>query len=133
MGAKELAMAVETNTQILIVDDQAALIRILRNLLHQLGFENVEDAMDGTQALAKIREKQPGLVIAELRMDPMSGFDLLRSIKADDALRNIPIILIADADETDAVIAARKAGANGFAVKPFTAAALKAKINAACR
>lgn len=126
-------MTVETNTQILIADDQPALIRILRNLLHQLGFENVEDAMDGTQALAKIRDKPPGLVIAELRMEPMSGYDLLRSMKADDSLRNIPIILIADSDETEAAIAARKAGANGFAVKPFTAAALKAKINAACR
>lgn len=126
-------MAVEPNLPILIVDDQAPLIRILRNLLHQLGFENIEDAMDGTQALAKIREKVPGLVIAELRMEPMSGFDLLRSIKADDALRNIPVIVIADAHETEAVVAARKAGANGFAVKPFTAAALKAKINAACR
>ena len=126
-------MAVETNTPILIVNDQAPLIRILRNLLHQLGFENVDDAMDGTQALAKVREKPPGLVIAELRMEPMSGFDLLRSMKADDSLRNIPIILIADTDEMDAVIAARKAGANGFAVKPFNAAALKAKINAACR
>lgn len=126
-------MTVETTTSILIVDDQAPLIRILRNLLHQLGFENVDDAMEGTQALAKIREKPPGLVIAELRMEPMSGFDLLRSIKADDTLRHIPIILIAEADETDAAIAARKAGANGFAVKPFTASALKAKINAACR
>ena len=126
-------MAVELNLPILIVDDQAPLIRILRNLLHQLGFENVEDAMDGTQAVAKIREKAPGLVIAELRMEPMSGFDLLRAIKADDTLRNIPVIVIANADETEAVVAARKAGANGFAVKPFTAAALKAKINAACR
>lgn len=126
-------MAVETNTPILIVNDQAPLIRILRNLLHQLGFENVDDAMDGTQALAKVREKPPGLVIAELRMEPMSGFDLLRSMKADDSLRNIPVILIADDVETDAVIAARKAGANGFAVKPFNAAGLKAKINAACR
>ena len=126
-------MAVETSTSILIVNDQAPLIRILRTLLHQIGFENVDDAMEGTQALAKIREKPPGLVIAELRMEPMSGFDLLRSVKADDALRNIPFILIADADETDAAIAARKARANGFVVKPFTASALKAKINAAFR
>jgi two-component system chemotaxis response regulator CheY len=105
------------------------MITILRNLLRQIGFAAVEDADDGVTALAKMRAgKRYGLVISDWNMEPMSGFDLLREIRRDDALKRTPFIMVTGEANTEHVIAARKAGVSNYIVKPFNAQTLKTKI-----
>jgi two-component system chemotaxis response regulator CheY len=123
-------MAVDASMSILIVDDYNTMIRIIRNLLKQLGFENVDDANDGTTALAKMREKQYGLVISDWNMVPMTGYDLLREIRSDPALRSTRFIMVTAESKTDNVIAAKKAGVDNYIVKPFNAQTLQHKIQA---
>ena len=103
-------MAVDASMSILVVDDYNTMIRIIRNLLKQLGFENVDDATDGTSALAKMRQKSYSLVISDWNMAPMTGYDLLRQIRADPALTTTRFIMITAESKTDNVIAAKKAG-----------------------
>jgi two-component system chemotaxis response regulator CheY len=125
----ERAMAYDISMQILVVDDYSTMIRIIRNLLKQLGFENIDDASDGTAALDKMRGKKYGLVISDWNMEPMSGYDLLREVRADPNLATTPFIMITAESKTENVIAAKKAGVNNYIVKPFNAATLKAKID----
>ena len=122
-------MAVDASMSILIVDDYNTMIRIIRNLLKQLGFENVDDATDGTAALAKMREKSYGLVISDWNMAPMTGYDLLREIRADPVLRATRFIMVTAEFKTDNVIAAKKAGVDNYIVKPFNAQTLQHKIH----
>jgi two-component system, chemotaxis family, chemotaxis protein CheY len=122
-------MAVDASMSILIVDDYNTMVRIIRNLLKQLGFENVDDANDGTAALAKMREKQYGLVISDWNMTPMTGYDLLRQIRADPALCATRFIMVTAESKTDNVIAAKKAGVDNYIVKPFNAQTLQHKIH----
>jgi two-component system chemotaxis response regulator CheY len=121
-------MAVDVSMPILVVDDYNTMIRIIRNLLKQLGFENVDDANDGSSALAKMREKSYGLVISDWNMTPMSGYDLLREIRADPTLSRTPFIMVTAESKTDNVIAAKKAGVDNYIVKPFNAQTLQHKI-----
>jgi two-component system, chemotaxis family, chemotaxis protein CheY len=121
-------MAADASMSILIVDDYNTMIRIIRNLLKQLGFENVDDANDGTSALAKMREKSYGLVISDWNMTPMTGYDLLREIRADPILRRTRFIMVTAESKTDNVIAAKKAGVDNYIVKPFNAQTLQHKI-----
>lgn len=121
-------MAVDKNMNILIVDDYKTMLRIIRNLLKQLGFNNVDEATDGTTALAKMREKGYGLVISDWNMQPMTGLELLREVRADDALKNTPFIMITAESKTENVVAAKEAGVNNYIVKPFNAETLKTKI-----
>ena len=123
-------MAVDLSMPILVVDDYATMIRIIRNLLRQLGFENVDEANDGRAALAKLRERKYGLVISDWNMEPMTGYDLLLAVRADKTLYETPFIMITAESKTDNVIAAKKAGVNNYIVKPFNAATLKTKIEA---
>jgi len=123
-------MAVEMNMPILVVDDYATMIRIIRNLLGQLGFSNIDEASDGVAALAKLREKSFGLVISDWNMEPMTGFELLREVRADDKLKSTPFIMVTAESKTENVIAAKKAGVNNYIVKPFNAQTLKMKIAA---
>ena len=123
-------MAVDPSMPILIVDDYATMIRILRNLLGQLGFANVDDATDGTGALTKLRARQYGLVISDWNMEPMTGYDLLREMRADPALAATPFIMVTAESKTENVIAAKKAGVNNYIVKPFNAQTLQNKIEA---
>jgi two-component system chemotaxis response regulator CheY len=125
----ERAMAYDISMQILVVDDYSTMIRIIRNLLKQLGFENIDDASDGTAALDKMRGKKYGLVISDWNMEPMSGYDLLREVRADPNLATTPFIMITAESKTENVISAKKAGVNNYIVKPFNAATLKAKID----
>jgi two-component system chemotaxis response regulator CheY len=125
-------MRLEPGMPILVVDDYQTMIRIIRNLLKQLGFEDVDDALDGTQALGKLRQRKYGLVISDWNMEPMTGYDLLKAVRADDALRETPFIMITAESKTDNVIAAKNAGVNSYIVKPFNAQTLKAKIDAVC-
>lgn len=125
-------MALDTGMPILVVDDYQTMIRIIRNLLRQLGFEDVDDASDGTSALAKMREKRYGLVISDWNMEPMTGYDLLRHVRTDDELKQVPFIMVTAESKTENVVAAKKAGVNNYIVKPFNAQTLKNKIEAVC-
>ena len=123
-------MAFDTSMPILVVDDYNTMVRIIRNLLRQLGFSDVDDANDGAAALAKMHAKRYGLVISDWNMEPMTGYDLLREVRADPNLATTPFIMITAESKTENVIAAKKAGVNNYIVKPFNAATLKTKIEA---
>ncbi len=121
-------MAVDMSTPILIVDDYKTMLRIVRNLLNQLGFHNVDEATDGSMALQKLREKHFGLVISDWNMEPMTGLQLLKEVRADMKLKNTPFIMVTAESKTENVVAAKEAGVNNYIVKPFNAATLKQKI-----
>ncbi|MBN9051367.1 MAG: response regulator [Rhizobiales bacterium] len=123
-------MAVNLSMPVLVVDDYTTMIRIIRNLLRQLGFEHVDDATDGSAALAKMRERQYGLVISDWNMEPMTGYDLLQTVRADETLAETPFIMITAESKTDNVLAAKRAGVSNYIVKPFNAQTLKSKIDA---
>ena len=123
-------MALDPTMPVLVVDDYATMVRIIRNLLRQLGFADVDDASDGVAAIAKMHTKRYGLVISDWNMEPMTGFDLLRQVRADPDLSDTPFIMVTAELKTENVIAARKAGVNNYIVKPFNAQTLKAKIEA---
>ncbi|MCB1518551.1 MAG: response regulator, partial [Hyphomicrobiaceae bacterium] len=103
-------MALDHNAPILIVDDYATMIRIIRNLLRQLGYTNVDDASDGTQALEKINEKTYQLIISDWNMEPMTGYDLLRHVRSNELTARLPFIMVTAESKTENVIAAKKAG-----------------------
>jgi len=123
-------MAVDMSTPVLVVDDYKTMIRIIRNLLKQLGFTEVDDAADGTEALTKMRGRPYGLVISDWNMEPMTGYELLKEVRGDEKLAATPFIMITAESKTENVIAAKKAGVNNYIVKPFNAATLKTKIEA---
>ncbi len=122
-------MAVQMSMPILIVDDYKTMLRIIRNLLKQLGFENVDEAMDGSAALHKLREKPYHLVISDWNMEPMTGLQLLREVRSDNQLKGMPFIMVTAESKTENVIAAKEAGVNNYIVKPFNAATLKVKMS----
>ena len=119
---------VDKNMQVLIVDDYKTMLRIIRNLLKQLGFNNVDEATDGSSALQKLRDKDFGLVISDWNMEPMSGLQLLKEVRADTKLKELPFIMITAESKSENVIAAKEAGVSNYIVKPFNAATLKGKL-----
>jgi two-component system, chemotaxis family, chemotaxis protein CheY len=121
-------MAVDLSMPVLIVDDYNTMVRIIRNLLRQLGFEHIDDANDGSQALTKMRERQYGLVISDWNMEGMTGYDLLQQVRSDPGLSETPFIMVTAESKTENVIAAKKAGVSNYIVKPFNAQTLKSKI-----
>ena len=123
-------MAVDLSMPVLVVDDYSTMIRIIRNLLKQLGFENIDDASDGSAALNKMRGKKYGLVISDWNMEPMTGYDLLREVRADPTLVKTPFIMVTAESKTENVVAAKKAGVDNYIVKPFNAQTLQHKIAA---
>ena len=123
-------MALDLSMPVLVVDDYETMIRIIRNLLKQLGFENVDDASDGTEALQKMQNQKYGLVISDWNMEPMTGYELLKQVRTSDALAKTPFIMVTAESKTENVIAAKKAGVNNYIVKPFNAQTLKTKIEA---
>lgn len=125
-------MAVDLTMPVLVVDDYKTMVRIIRNLLKQLGFENVDEAADGQEALQKMRDADQkfGLVISDWNMEPMTGYELLREVRADDSLKPTPFIMVTAESKTENVVAAKRAGVNNYIVKPFNAATLKSKITA---
>ena len=125
-------MALDTSMSVLVVDDYQTMVRIIRNLLKQIGFEDVDEACDGQTALLRLSEKRYDLVISDWNMQPMSGYELLQQVRAVDATRETPFIMVTAESKTDNVIAARKAGVNNYIVKPFNAQTLKSKIEAVC-
>ncbi|WP_422367586.1 response regulator [Pelagibius sp.] len=121
---------VDMGMPILIVDDYKTMLRIIRNLLKQLGFNNVDEATDGSAALQKLRDKEYHLVISDWNMEPMSGMQLLTEVRADTKLKELPFIMITAESKTENVIAAKEAGVSNYIVKPFNAATLKTKLSA---
>ncbi|MBX6327305.1 MAG: response regulator [Pseudolabrys sp.] len=121
-------MAVDLSMPVLVVDDYNTMVRIIRNLLKQLGFVDIDDACDGNTALAKMRDRRYGLVISDWNMAPMTGYDLLKQVRADPDLSRTPFIMVTAESKTENVIAAKKAGVSNYIVKPFNAHTLKAKI-----
>ncbi len=123
-------MALDATLPILVIDDYPAMIRILRHLLKQIGFDNVEEAQDGGSALEKLREKPYGLVISDRYMEPMGGMDLLKHMRTDETLKETPFIMITAESKGEKVLEAKQAGVDNYIVKPFNAATLKSKIAA---
>ena len=118
----------DTSAGVLIVDDYKTMLRIVRNLLKQINFHNVDEANNGTEALEKLRAREFGLVISDWNMMPMNGLELLQEMRADPQLCNTPFIMITAESKTENVIAAKQAGVNNYIVKPFNAETLQAKI-----
>jgi two-component system chemotaxis response regulator CheY len=115
--------------KVLVVDDYATMRRIVRNLLGQIGFTDVEEAEHGQMALGMLKAKDYGLVISDWNMEPMSGYELLKEVRADERLKPVPFIMVTAESKTENVIAAKKAGVNNYIVKPFNAQTLQMKIN----
>ncbi len=122
-------MAVDMKMNVLIVDDYKTMLRIVGNLLKQLGFTNIDEATDGATALEKLRQKPYGLVISDWNMEPMTGLQLLKEVRSDIKLKNVPFIMVTAESKTENVVAAKQAGVNNYIVKPFNAATLKTKIS----
>ncbi len=118
----------DTKMNVLIVDDYKTMLRIIRNLLKQIDFENVEEASDGNEALGKLRDGNFGLVISDWNMEPMTGLELLQHVRADAKLKSLPFIMVTAESKTENVIAAKQAGVSNYIVKPFNAETLKGKI-----
>ena len=123
-------MALDPSMPVLVVDNSGTMINIQRNLLRQLGFNDIDDAQDGPAALAKMRNRRYGLVISDWNMEPMSGYDFLREVRGDPILKRTPFIIVTAEAKTEHVIAAKKAGVSNYIVKPFNAESLKMKIEA---
>ena len=123
-------MGVDLSMPILVVDDYSTMIRIIRNLLKQLGFDDIDDASDGASALSKMQGKKYGLVISDWNMEPMTGYELLKQVRSDPQLTKTPFIMVTAESKTENVIAAKKAGVNNYIVKPFNADTLRYKIEA---
>ena len=121
--------SVDMNMQILIVDDYKTMLRIIRNLLKQLAFNNVDEATDGSQALQKLRQKDYKMVISDWNMEPMTGLQLLQEERADDKLKSLPFVMVTAESKTENVVAAKEAGVSNYIVKPFNAATLKTKLS----
>ena len=121
-------MAVDMKMKILVVDDYQTMLRILTNLLKQLGFYNVDQAQDGGEALTKLNGSKIDFIISDWNMEPMTGIELLREVRSSDKLKHIPFIMITAESKTENVIAAQQAGVSNYIVKPFNAETLKGKM-----
>lgn len=113
---------------ILVVDDYKSMTRIVKGMLIELGFQDVDDATDGPTALSMIREKTYGLVLSDWNMQPMTGLELLKHVRADDRTRTLPFVMVTAEAKAENVVAARQAGVNNYVIKPFTLAVLKQKL-----
>ncbi len=119
---------VDKNMNILIVDDFKTMLTIIDGILKQLGFKNVDQAADGTQALEKLQKNKYGLILSDWNMEPMNGLDLLREVRKNDVTKTIPMILITAESKPENIIAAKREGVSNYIVKPFTANTLKDKL-----
>lgn len=119
----------DQNMKILAVDDFSTMRRIVRNILRQLGYSNILEADDGSSALEQLKHDKVDFIITDWNMPNMSGLDLLKAIRADSNLKDIPVLLVTAEALKENVVAAVQAGVNGYIVKPFTAETLKEKID----
>ena len=116
------------DTKILIVDDFSTMRRIIKNLLRDLGFTNVKEADDGNTALPMLTSEHFDFLVTDWNMPGMTGIDLLRAVRADERLKHLPVLMVTAEAKREQIIEAAQAGVNGYVVKPFTAVALKEKI-----
>lgn len=123
-------MPVNKNMKVLIVDDYKTMLRIVGNLLNQLGFKNVEEANDGAEAYEMFLNNDYGLIISDWNMEPMSGLELLKKIRSGNKNADVPFIMVTAESKTENVIIAKKAGVSNYIVKPFNAETLKTKMKA---
>jgi two-component system, chemotaxis family, chemotaxis protein CheY len=124
-------MTTDPNLAVLVVDDFSTMVRITRKLLKAIGYENVDEAANGQAALEKIKAGNYGLIISDWNMDPMSGYELLVQVRANEATAKTPFILVTAESKPDNVMAAKKAGVNDYLIKPFNEKVLKEKIDKA--
>ncbi|MFT4099692.1 MAG: chemotaxis response regulator CheY [Burkholderiaceae bacterium] len=118
----------QSDLRFLVVDDFSTMRRIVRNLLKEIGYTNVEEAEDGVDALSKLRGGNFDFVVSDINMPNMNGFDLLRSIRADGALKSLPVLMVTAEAKKEDIITAAQSGASGYIVKPFTRATLEDKL-----
>lgn len=123
-------MAINKAMPVLIVDDYKTMLRIVRGLLNQLGFNNIDEATDGAMAWEMVQRKQYGLVISDWNMEPMSGFEFLKLVRTNEASKALPFIMVTAESKTENIIAAKQAGVSNYIVKPFNAQTLKQKLEA---
>lgn len=122
-------MPADLNMKILVVDDMSTMRRIVKNILKQLGFSNMEEAENGQEALQKLRADTYGFVVSDWNMPVMPGIEMLRAIRADDKLKHIPVLMVTAEAQKENLIEAIQAGVNNYVVKPFTAETMQEKIN----
>jgi two-component system, chemotaxis family, chemotaxis protein CheY len=122
-------MPADPNMKILVVDDMSTMRRIVKNIMKQLGFANVEEAENGQEALVKLRAETFGFVISDWNMPVMTGIDMLRAIRADEKLKPIPVLMVTAEAQKENLIEAIQAGVSNYIVKPFTAEVLQEKMN----
>jgi two-component system chemotaxis response regulator CheY len=122
-------MPADLNMKVLVVDDMSTMRRIVKNILKQLGFTNLEEAENGQDALAKLKTEPYGFVVSDWNMPIMMGIDLLRSIRADDQLKHIPVLMVTAEAQKENLMEAIQAGVSNYIVKPFTADTMQDKIN----
>ncbi|MBW4789618.1 MULTISPECIES: chemotaxis response regulator CheY [Alcaligenes] len=120
---------VQKNIKILVVDDFPTMRRIIKNLLKDLGYENVDEAEDGQMGLEKLRNGNFEFVVSDWNMPNLDGLEMLKQIRADANLASLPVLMVTAEAKKENIIAAAQAGANGYVVKPFTAATLEEKLN----
>lgn len=118
----------DKSMRILIVDDFSTMRRIIKNLLRELGFNNTEEADDGTTALPMLKSKKFDFLVTDWNMPGMQGIDLLKEVRADENLKDLPVLMVTAESRRDQIVAAAEAGVNGYIVKPFTAETLQEKI-----
>jgi len=118
-----------TDMRFLIVDDFSTMRRIVRNLLKELGYGNAEEAEDGVDAMKKLKAGPYDFIVSDLNMPNMNGFELLRTIRADDSLKALPVLLVTAEAKKEDIVTAAQLGASGYIVKPFTKATLEEKLN----
>ena len=121
-------MAADKSMNVLVVDDYKSMVRIVRGMLNQLGFVNVDDAPDGAAAMAMLKEKDYGLVLSDWNMQPVTGLELLKQVRAEERTKKTPFVMVTAEAKVENVIAARQAGVNNYVIKPFTLAVLKQKL-----
>jgi two-component system chemotaxis response regulator CheY len=119
----------DKSMKILVVDDFSTMRRIIKNLLKDLGFANIQEADDGSTALPMLQQGDFDFVVTDWNMPGMQGIDLLRAIRADDKLKHLPVLMVTAEAKKEQIVAAAQAGVNGYVVKPFTAATLKEKLD----
>lgn len=123
-------MSVDKSMNVLVVDDYKTMVRIVRNLVSELGFTNIDDAADGPTALNMIRTKEYGLILSDWNMQPMTGLELLKAVRSDDRTKRWPFVMVTAEAKAENVMAARQAGVNGYVIKPFNLPVLRQKLSA---
>ncbi len=119
----------DKNINILVADDYKTMRRVIHSLLNQLGFQNIDEAINGSDALEKMKEKKYQLIISDWNMSPVTGIELLKKIRANDENKNIPFLMVTAESKPENIMEAKKSGASNYIVKPFTADTLETKMN----